>query len=81
MLVMFYNVVFTIAIFLFKRLHMVVLIGLIDSLGGLLERIVSKFISCINKSISCVIGILLYFTKIYVYGSRLELMVVGGRSY
>jgi hypothetical protein len=48
---MFYNVVFTIAIFLFKRLHMVVLIGLIDSLGGLLERIVSKFISCINKSI------------------------------
>ncbi len=48
---MFYNVVFTIAIFLFKRQHMVVLIGLIDSLGGLLERIVSKFISCINKSI------------------------------
>ncbi len=57
---------------------MVVLIGLIDSLGGLLERIVSKFISCINKSISCVIGTLLYFTKIYVYGSRPELMVVGG---
>jgi hypothetical protein len=35
MLVMFYNVVFTKAIFLFKRLHMVVLIGLLNSLGGL----------------------------------------------